>query len=201
MIKNSHDSRARDVIIRCEGKEKCFNMAEKKRKGAVTGRQKVFKTPGAMMNRANEYFDSISVRDFVKDEHGEAILNENGNKLWYTKYLIPPSVQDLCLFLGIVPRTWEKYCQREEFHDVTAQIRLLLEGYLVRELNTRELDGRKIDGIKFNLTHNYNWKEKREVELGAETRRDTVAAMSLAEKQRLLREAAAGFSELMGDGE
>lgn len=174
---------------------------KKKRTGAVTGRQKVFKTPGAMMNRANEYFDSISVRDFVKDASGEAILNENGNKLWYTKYLIPPSVQDLCLFLGIVPRTWEKYCQREEFHDVTAQIRLLLEGYLVRELNTRELDGRKIDGIKFNLTHNYNWKEKREVELGAETRRDTVAAMSLAEKQRLLREAAAGFSELMGDGE
>lgn len=176
-------------------------MAEKKRTGAVTGRQKVFKTPAAMMNRANEYFDSISVRDFVKDEHGEAILNENGNKLWYTKYLIPPSVQDLCLFLGIVPRTWEKYCQREEFADVTAQIRLLLEGYLVRELNTRELDGRKIDGIKFNLTHNYNWKEKREVELGAETRRDTVTAMSLAEKQKLLREAAAGFSELMGDGE
>lgn len=175
--------------------------AEKKRTGAVTGRQKVFKTPEAMRRAANAYFESISVRDFVKDKHGEAILNENGNKLWYTKYLMPPSVQDMCMYLGIVPRTWEKYCQREEFRDVTAQIRLVLEGYLVRELNTRELKGIKVDGVKFNLTHNYDWKEKREVEIGEETRKEALSALSLAEKKKLLADAFSSSHELLGDGE
>ena len=175
-------------------------MGEKKRPGAISGRQKVFATPAALMRAANSYFESISVRDYVKDAAGEAILNEKGNKLWYTKYLIPPSVQDMCLYLGIVPRTWEKYCKREGFEDVTAQIRLVLEGYLVRELNTRELSGIKIDGVKFNLTHNYNWKEKREIDLGEDTRRDTLTAMSLGEKKQLLSEAFGSFTEIMGDG-
>ena len=73
-----------------------------------------------------------------------------------------------------------------------------MEAYLEEQLLTRE---KNVQGLIFNLQNNYGWREKREVELGGETRR-TVAdsaqarTLSIAEKMAVLREASKALGEM-----
>lgn len=173
---------------------------ENKKRFVTTGRPKIYKTAAALGNAVNDYFETISVRKQLMDGD-EPARNERGNTLTYTKYLLPPSVQDLCLHLGITPRTWENYCKDPIFESITERTKLLLEGYLVRELSSRELLGAKVEGIKFNLTHNYNWKERREVDVGENTRDAMAKTLTLAEKQAMLSEALNKFGGVIGDAD
>ena len=90
------------------------------------------------------------------------------------KYVIPPSIQALCLSLDVDTTTWENYVKREGYKDICQDAKLKIEAYLTCELNTRE----RPQGIMFNLENNFDWKKKKEVELG-EGARKAIALSSM----------------------
>lgn len=139
------------------------------------------------------YFSSISRTVDVRDEDGGTVFNDAGDPIRVVEYVRPPSVGGLCLYLGIDRSTWQNYADRTlhpELAEITAYARMRMETYLEEQLLTRE---KNVQGLIFNLQNNYGWREKREVELGGETRRTVaesaqVKPMSIAEKMALLEE-------------
>lgn len=157
------------------------------------GRPKKYTKKG--LEKAVEgYFASISRKVRVLDDDGEAVCNDVGESIWVTEYIRPPTVGGLCLYLGIDRSTWQNYADgrlHPEFREITAYARMRMEAYLEEQLLTRE---KNVQGLIFNLQNNYGWREKREVELGGETRRTVAESaqarpMSIAEKMAVLREA------------
>ena len=166
------------------------------------GRPKKY-TKKSLREAVDGYFASISRKVRVLDDDGEAVYNDVGDSIWVTEYIRPPSVSGLCLYLGIDRSTWQNYADRElhpEFAEIIAMARVRMEAYLEEQLLTRE---KNVQGLIFNLQNNYGWREKREVELGGETRKAVSAgakarSMSIAEKMALLeeqREALAGLEQ------
>lgn len=153
------------------------------------------------------YFASISRKVRVLDDDGEAVYNDVGESIWVTEYVRPPTVSGLCLYLGIDRSTWQNYADRElhpELADIAADARVRMECWLEEQLLTRE---KNVQGLIFNLQNNYGWREKREVELGGESRKAVSAgaqaqSMSIAEKVALLAEQRKALKELedAGDG-
>ena len=166
------------------------------------GRPRTYKSAAALEKAIEGYFASISRTVTVRSLNGDPILNDAGQEIKTTEYLIPPSVQELALYLGIDRRTWLNYCDPErhpEFSAVTARTQLRLEAYLVRESMTRE---KGLHGITFNLEHNYGWARRTEVELGEKTRKTAqVQQLTMAEKMALIRQAAQEFAAGDTDGE
>ena len=170
-------------------KAETSDMQEATTMGA--GRPKKYTKKG--LEKAVEgYFDSIS----------------RGGNAWSAEYTRPPTVSGLCLYLGIDRSTWQNYADRElhpEFQKITAYARMRMEAYLEEQLLTRE---KNVQGLIFNLQNNYGWREKREVELGGETRRTVAGSaqarpMSIAEKMAFLEQQREALAEVagVGDGE
>ena len=163
------------------------------------------------------YFDSISRVVTLterkptgrKDDKGHEIyelvpiINKLGNPVETLEYAVPPSVGDLCEFLGIHRSTWAEYCDPEahpEFSDTTTRVRGRMHAYLERESLTRQ--GKDLKGILFNLQNNYGYTEKREVELGERASKTVSAAsMTLGEKMQLLEQIAKDFGGDDGEEE
>lgn len=161
----------------------------------MAGRPRKYKTAKALQSAIDRFFQSISRTVAARDEAGEVILNDNGEEIYLTEYIRPPSISAMCLFLGIDRSTWQNYCDKElypEFFRTTMRTRARIECYLEEQLITRQ---KSVQGIIFNLQNNYGWKEKRELELGEATRKDMAGGdMSLQEKLELIAQAARGFS-------
>ena len=165
----------------------------------MAGRKKKY-TRKSLKLGIDRYFNSISrtiqameaVDSGKRDERGRPIFkqmpikNNEGDPIMVTEYVVPPSVSGLCLHLGIERSTWQNY--RTEFPEITEEARARIEAYLEGELLTRK---KSVQGIIFNLQNNYGWREKREVELGEETRKAAACSMSPAEKLELIMAAAA----------
>lgn len=153
------------------------------------GRPKKYTKKG-LEKAVEEYFSSIS-----RDADSEA---------WAVEYKRPPTVSGLCLYLGIDRSTWQNYADRElhpEFQEITAYARMRMEAYLEEQLLTRE---KNVQGLIFNLQNNYGWREKREVELGGESRKAVSAgaqaqSMSIAEKVALLAEQREALKAVEGE--
>ena len=167
------------------------------------GRPKKYTRKG--LEKAVEgYFASISRKVRVLDEDGEAVYNDIGESIWVTEYIRPPTVSGLCLYLGIDRSTWQNYADRRlhpELQEITAYAKMRMETYLEEQLLTRE---KNVQGLVFNLQNNYGWREKREVELGGETREAVSAgvqaqSMSIAEKMALLTEQREALAEAEQD--
>lgn len=127
----------------------------------------------------------------------------SGGEAWEAEYKRPPTVSGLCLYLGIDRSTWQNYADPKlhpELQEITAYAKMRMEAYLEEQLLTRE---KNVQGLIFNLQNNYGWREKREVELGGETRQavaDSAQArpMSIAEKVALLSEQREALKKLEG---
>lgn len=141
-------------------------MARKK------GRPPFFKTENELEKAVNAYFNSISSKRLIP-----------GTESCKTFYHEAPTVNGLCLFLGINRRTWENYCSDEKFSSVTERARMRMEAYCEQILLTREKGS--LQGVIFNLQHNYGWKDKKTVELGEETV-DALGNLSLSEKMAMV---------------
>lgn len=123
---------------------------------------------------------------------------------WAAEYKRPPTVSGLCLYLGIDRSTWQNYADPKlhpELREITAYARMRMETYLEEQLLIRE---KNVQGLIFNLQNNYGWREKREVELGGETRRAVAdgtqaRTMSIAEKVALLAEQREALAEAEQD--
>ena len=156
-------------------------MPKNKRKKA--GRRRKYDTPAKLSRAVNKYFDSISYELTYTNADGTPIQNLDGEDIVLVKYVIPPSIQALCLSLDVDTTTWENYAKREGYKDICQDAKLKIEAYLTCELNTRD----RPQGIMFNLENNFDWKKKKEVELGEGARKAiALSSMTIEEKEKLL---------------
>lgn len=167
----------------------------KKDKKRGVGRPRAY-TKAALEKAVLKYFDSITYEAIARNAMGQEIKNKLGEPIILEYYAKPPSKQDLCLFLGIDTDTWLNYSKHDkhpELTNITDYANLKMEAYNVNELVTRE---KGVDGIKFNLSHNYGWAAKREIEVGEKTRKAlSIDSMSMAEKMAMLKTALADIGE------
>ena len=171
-------------------------MPKKKRK--KVGRRMKYETPAKLAKAVAKYFDGIRYEMPYIDDEDEQICDLNGEPIVLLKYVVPPSIQALCLFLSIDTSSWDNYSKREGYSEVCHDAKLEVEAYLTGEVNTRD----RPQGIMFNLENNFGWKKKNEVELGEGTRRAiTIANMSIEDKQKLLAETLPELSSYIEAGE
>lgn len=77
--------------------------------------------------------------------------------------------------------------ESEEFAAVGERVRERMKAWNEHEMLTRP--GKDLKGILFNLTNNYGYSEKKEVELGERaTKTVTAASIPLEDRQEMLRE-------------
>lgn len=153
------------------------------------GRHKKY-TDKTFEEAVERYFKSISGMREARNGLGQPILNDDGEPIMARVYAVPPTISGICLFLDIDRSTWQNYGDAESEPKKAAVVRnarARIEAYLEEQLLTRE---KSVQGIIFNLQNNYGWKNKTEVEIGAETGKSVVANMSLSEKVAAIREAA-----------
>lgn len=162
------------------------------------GRPKIYKTAKSLEKAVNKYFSSISrtVTAQEKYETGEKdsdghkiyafrdILNDSGEPIRYTEYVVPPTIGDLAEFLSIHRATWDNYCDGEkypEFIDTTTRARGRIRAYNERELLTRT----NVKGVIFNLQNNFGMTEKVETVITGKTAESET--LSVTEKMELIK--------------
>lgn len=166
----------------------------------MAGRPKKYTKKG-LEAAVEGYFASISRSVQARDADKQPLYNDAGEPIRVTEYVRPPTVGGLCLYLGIDRSTWQNYADGKlhpELAGVAARARARMECWLEEQLLTRE---KNVQGLIFNLQNNYGWREKREAELGGETRKAVsdgaeVRSMSIAEKVALLEEQREALAEL-----
>ncbi len=131
-----------------------------------------------------------------KDENGHEIyelvpvINDAGDVVRAVEYVLPPTVAGLCVKLGISLSTWENYVKR--FPDVGEWFSVRRLRYLQEKILT---DPKSVRGVIFDLENNFGMKQKTEVSVSPETAQALSENMSMAEKIKLIREAAGKLEE------
>ena len=169
-------------------------------------------TAKALREATDRYFDSITREVTVmekrdsgrRDDKGHVIYdtvpveNKLGEKAVVTEYIVPPTVGGLCEFLEIHRSTWTEYCdeaKHPEFSDTTTRVRGRMRSWLEEQLLTRK----DVKGVIFSLQNNYDYRERREIELGPQASSAINAAgVSMSERREILERIAKEFGE---DGE
>ncbi len=177
------------------------------------GRYRKYKSDKALREMVEAYFASISRERVVKEMYNTGQRDEYGHWIYEWRpvtsdagvymrervYDIPPTVGGLCAFLRISRDTWNRYCDRErypQFAETTEWAREQLLAWREQQLLVR--GGKQIRGLLFDLQANYGLSERRTVELGPKAAKAVAsgaAAMPLREREALLKEIAAEFSE------
>ena len=166
------------------------------------GRFKKYRSAAALDKAVKAYFASISRTVTAKEEYDTGERDENGHRIYaardilndagepirYTEYVIPPSVGDLSEFLHIHRSTWNEYSDAKkhpEFSDTTTWARGRLRAWNERELVTRK----DVKGIIFNLQNNYGMNASEEADQAKNGDGGiSAAALSLSEKLALIDE-------------
>ena len=135
----------------------------------------------------------------VLDEFGhtkmvfEPVIAKNGKQAMETIWIRPPSIIDLCLYLGIDRTTFYRWCnpdsdpegETEEFYNIATRARGRIEAYLT----ARTEDKNAARGAIANLEANFGWKRKKEIGLDEQTQRAVaMATMTTDDKLAALRE-------------
>jgi hypothetical protein len=133
----------------------------------------------------------------------EQIVTADGSLCFETRWVEPPSLTALCLYLGIDRATFARYGtpdpdnpDSERFCNTVTRARGRVEAYLESRLE----DKSAARGAIFNLQQNFGWKEKREVELGPQTQSAMAVGaglqgLSMAEKIAMLKDAGMDVSK------
>ena len=171
------------------------------------GRPKKYTRKG-LREAVEHYFDSISrVVPLTekrptdrRDSSGHVIyevvpvMNKLGQQAMVEEFVVPPTVGGLCEALGIHRSTWNEWCDADtypEFSDTIAHARGRMRAWCESQLLIRK----DVKGIIFNLQNNYDYKERREIELGPGAAKAVSAgSVTMAERQALLQEIASEFN-------
>lgn len=168
-------------------------------------------TPKAFARAVERYFDSISrdapvteqVATGEVDRYGHPVFepvpvtNRLGELLVRREFLVPPTVSDLCVALGIHRSTWAEYAKDPAFSDTTTHAQGVMRAWNEQQLLTRS--GKDVRGIEFNLTNNFGYKDQMHLELGEQTRKTLdQPPIPLSERKALLEQIAREFA---GEGE
>ena len=147
-------------------------QAAKRSGTCAPGRPRVYETPEDLLGAVEAYFGKISrtvdVTEMVatgeRDSDGHVIYvpvkvqNDDGEVIRVTEFLVPPSITDLCLELGITKQTWGNYRNREGYRQIAEWAKTRVESYLRRESLTRT---KGLQGVIFNLEQNFKDEEKK----------------------------------------
>ncbi len=159
-------------------------------------RAKTFETAKGFERAVERYFCGIcrtvvlteDVPSGLRDEKDKELLtpcpllNDNGEPVTDTRWFRPPSMTDLCLYLGISEaRLAEAEARDESYARVAARARARIESYLQTQLEL----SKRMSGIAFKLTHLYGWKNQPPPGAGARTLGGG-ESLPLAEKFKLL---------------
>lgn len=168
---------------------------------SVAGRPRRY-SPAAFRRGVNKYFASISRIKTLKEKvwdgtdengkdiyHWETIKNALDEDATAVEYLQKPSIAGLCSFLHMHRDTFNEYSRHEDYADICAAAKNEIESYLCSQLGS----GKGDSGIIFNLTHNYGWKSKVEIEAGAETRK-SLSAVPMTTDEKISWLLAHGYS-------
>ena len=130
-------------------------------------REKNYRTARAFENAVLSYFDSISVmepREYPvlsgytskgKPKYSlRPMRDAAGNPVVVRRYISPPGMAALCVYLNISKQTLRRYAADNNFAAIIDRAKLLIEAYLAEQVTTRD----SIAGVKFNLEYNYGWR-------------------------------------------
>lgn len=126
-----------------------LNMNMKKYEKSKAKKRNKPKTNVAMAIYIQEYFESL---------WGVIGTNEDGIEV--EGYKVAPTLSGLANFLGMTRQTLYNYSKNEEYQDVIAEAKSLIEQYNEEML----MSGQATNAIKFSLINNFGWKEKSEVD-------------------------------------
>ena len=180
------------------------------------GRPKKY-TAAGFRDGCEAYFDSISYKEkverkiYLTDENGNPILDgrghqkfqvehvetEDGKKAYVTKWIEPPGIMALCLYLGIDESTFLRYGEMKPTEGMTEKEQRDAEefcrtatrarGRIMAYLSEMTQDPRAARGAIWNLQQNFGQKEKREISLDETTRKAiSASAMTMDERLSLL---------------
>lgn len=170
--------------IKTQDKIEADSKSRRTRMGGArvkVGRPKKYKSARALERGIERYFDSISYEEpvFVRgepmtkwDEKQQAnvpLLDDYGHKIYEEKPLLlkdgtrasrtiwiaTPSIEAMCLYLGISTTTWASYEKNEEFLGATSRARGRILAYLQERLDS----GKGTNGAKFRLSCMHGWSE------------------------------------------
>lgn len=150
-----------------DGQEKQKKPPRSKARPTYRGAPRKYNTPGALARACQGYFDSISlVTPMLDPVTGQPVRNDAGELIETVRWLRPPTETALALHIGIDPRTWTNYRDREDLGPVVAWAKEICKSYLLEQLVTRQKGS--VNGIIFALG-NYGMKEQSEVEFKNKT--------------------------------
>ena len=138
----------------------------------------------------------------VLDDYGHTrykqvpIITADGKEAWETCWIEPPSVQALCLHLGIDASTFSRYQKPdpedpdgEKLAEAARLAKARVEAYLISRLEDKDA----ANGTKFNLQHNFGWMEKKQEDsnsgAGSSKIEEQLTGKTMAEKLQMLQEA------------
>ena len=154
-------------------------------------------------------YETDSFGEYVRDADGDKVIvrGDDGKPMTVERYIVPPDLHNIAFNCkGMCYDTWLKYASGEyddednAYSEVCAYAREICICWAMREVNTRT---KGAEGVKWSLQVNYGFgADKREVELGADTRR-ALEASSLTMEEKLRRiatipELAAAFEDTDG---
>ena len=135
------------------------------------GRPKNYETAEQLRRAVERYFASITYeqdvviyRPEIREKNGEDVLvkvpeyllDKSGEPVKETVWLEEPSIEALCLHLGISDTTWGNYMKDEVLGPVAQAAKANIRARLVQLLTIRN----STHGIEFNLQNNYDFKQK-----------------------------------------
>lgn len=182
---------------------------------AKVGRPKTYANAKALQRAVDAYFDAISMErqkliaepamkmrpdgtmEAVKDSWGHDLIvwrpatNRKGAPIMETVWLEPPSFAGLCVFLGVHTTTFLRWRKGEgeteeenEFCSVAGRAGARIEKYLAE----KALEKNASRGAIAQLEANFGYKRRREIDIGADTRKEIAKTKTLQEKLADLQE-------------
>ena len=144
-----------------------------------------YRTRRHLRDRCFQYFQRISYVTVAKDAEGNELMNLEGEPIQVLAYAHPPTLESLCLFLGIDVDTWENYRKDPMFMDVCLDADTRIKAWRVEQTSIRD----KTQGLQFLLTNYDNMRERMQV--------DVNATISMSERKEILRKAGKYLEEDM----
>jgi hypothetical protein len=102
------------------------------------GRDPIFATPDALWGACSEYFEWVDANPLYE---ARPFAYQGEVKVENIARMRAMTISGLCIFLGIARRSWDNYCERDGFGDVTARVEAIIrtqkfEGAAADLLNT-----------------------------------------------------------------
>lgn len=144
------------------------------------GPKRKYDSPDAIRKAVDAYWDCISYQRCVVvteptgevDERGNVVLvtrmlqekngtgGRNGPPVTVTEYIERPSLEGLCLYMGITRDTWATYAKDEKLGEVCAWAKERVRKYLMDRLDGNH---KHIQGILFDLKNNHGMSDRMEI--------------------------------------